>query len=556
MTTAEARGALTIAGSDPSGGAGIQADLKTFAAHGCYGASVITSLTAQNTTGVQGVHAVPPDFVVQQLRMVLDDIDIKAIKTGMLYDAVIAAEVAKVLKERQAAGKLAPVVCDPVCVSTSGHTLLKPDALDVLVNQVFPLTTLITPNKPETELLLKTPNLEVKIESLADMYTAAVELSKKTSTAVLVKGGHVVSSLKNLEEIIQKHSNVEVVKQNLYDENMEILLVGRDPKELNPEIVVDLLYQPDTQSAVVYARPRIESTSTHGTGCTLSAAIASGLAQGLSLKDAVAQGALYTHFGIATAQPIGKGYGPLNHLHCVNRTVISSPTPTNPYPFAHYLIRNTKEVWKGYVEHEFVKQLGKGVLAKEKFVHFIKQDYHYLKYYARAYGLLASKSSTFPEIHAAATIIMSVIHEIDTHKSFCETFGVTAEELENTPESTATTAYGAFIINSGVQGDACALMMAVLSCLLGYGEVGLWLKKESELPNSWVVMEGNPYKKWIEDYSGEGYQSAVRVGLATIEKMLVADHPSPARLKEWLGIFQRCTALERGFWDMAMGLHK
>ncbi|TFK25995.1 thiamine biosynthesis protein [Coprinopsis marcescibilis] len=545
---------LSIAGSDPSGGAGIQADLKTFAAHGCYGTCVITSLTAQNTTGVQGVHGIPPSFVGQQIRSVLDDINVKAMKTGMLFDGATASEVASILRAYQVQGKLPPIVCDPVCVSTSGHVLLQSDALEVLAKDLFPLTALITPNKSEAELLLSSiTRSSFKISSLEDMLTAAETLASQCATAVLIKGGHIISSAGHLKDVTEKHLHLEVVSHNLYDENMQILHVADTRRAKNPEVVVDLLYQPG-HAPIVFAKPRIDSTSTHGTGCTLSAAIACGIAQGFSLKDAVAEGIQYTYFGIITAEPIGSGYGPLNHLHSITPTVISKRTPSNLYPFTYYLIEQTKSHWKEYVQHDFVKQLGQGTLAKEKFVHFIVQDYHYLKYYTRSYGLLVAKSSTFPAIQSATKIIMDVLHEIQTHRTFCETFGVTREDLETAPEATQTTAYGAYILNIGLQGDAPKLIMALMACLLGYGEVGLWLKKEAALPNSWVVLDGNPYKQWIEDYSGEVYQSAVQTGLDTLEKLAIHELPSSNKLKEWLEIWLRCTQLERGFWDIAMDL--
>ncbi|KAJ3518466.1 hypothetical protein NMY22_g13664 [Coprinellus aureogranulatus] len=540
---------LTIAGSDCSGGAGIQADLKTFAAHGCYGASVLTALTAQNTTGVQGVHAIPPEFVAEQIQSVLDDVEIHAIKTGMLCNAEIASKVAQVLSKYAKAGKSIPLVCDPVCVSTSGHTLLEPRSIDVLLDEVFPQSTLITPNKSEAELLLKARGHPLEINSLDDMLKAARELFPSTQCSVLVKGGHLVSSLKEVNEFASRNPDVEVIKQNILEENMEILLVGQEPM-LTREVVVDVLYQPE--GTTMFCRPRIESTSTHGTGCTLSSAIACRLAQGYSVKEAVAEASLYTHLGILTARPIGKGYGPLNHLHSVEQVSIPSRTSVNPYPFTYHLIQGSRDIWKRYVEHDFVKLLGKGVLPKKAFVHFIKQDYHYLKYYARAYGLLAAKSTTFPAIHSATEIIMNVINEISTHKAFCQTFGVTPEELESTTEGTATTAYGAYILNVGLQGDPAKLVMALMACLLGYGEVGLWLKKEASKENSWVVMEGNPYKKWLEDYSGEHYQNAVRIGLESVEKLVEDDHPSASRLKEWEDVWLRCTELEKGFWDAAM----
>jgi len=208
-------------------------------------------------------------------------------------------------------------------------------------------------------------------------------------------------------------------------------------------------------------------------------------------------------------------------------------------------------MWKQYVEHDFVKQLGSGELRREAFIHFIKQDYHYLKYYARAYGLLAAKSTQYDRIKSSATIILNIIQEIGTHTSFCNQFNITLEELESTPESPATIAYGSYLIDIGLQSDVSKLTITLLACLLGYGEVGLWLKKEASKVNSRVNLTTNPYLKWIEDYSGPEYQEAVKIGLKTVEGQASSDPPSEARLKEWCDVWQKCTWFEKCFWDMA-----
>ncbi|KAF9064927.1 hypothetical protein BDP27DRAFT_1425325 [Rhodocollybia butyracea] len=263
----------------------------------------------------------------------------------------------------------------------------------------------------------------------------------------------------------------------------------------------------------------------------------------------------------------------------MHQLLVPRITPTNPYPLSSLFIRKTSRVWKAYVEHDFVKLLGKGTIPKENFVHFIRQDYLYLRYYARAYALLAAKSSSFSAIGLATQTILNVLNEINTHTAFCATFGVSEETLlTQTAESPATAAYGAYLIDVGLRGDTTMLLVTLLSCLLGYGEVGLWFKKNVQptiaTPGSddrWVILEGNPYLQWIEDYSGERYQGAVRMGLgslpsvlliqilspaitATIKARAAADPPSKHRLEEWCAVWERCTELEKGFWDMAMNL--
>ncbi|XP_006458686.1 hypothetical protein AGABI2DRAFT_183659 [Agaricus bisporus var. bisporus H97] len=552
--SAQAPPVLTIAGSDCSGGAGVQVDLKTFCAYGCYGAGAFTALTAQNTTGVEDIHPVPPSFIEKQVEMVLSDIDVKAIKTGMLFDAENTRAVVRSLNNHYTSKRKPPIICDPVCVSTSGHTLLHPDALEVLAHDLFPLTTLITPNKSEAELLLSQNGFPTFINTVEDMISAASRMILVfASGAVLIKGGHINASVEEIRSLEEKNPQIRVIRQGLLGDNMEILLISmeRIDAAVYPGLVVDVLQERGGETTL-FVRPRVESASTHGTGCTLSAAIACSLAHGNSLIGAVESATAYTHLAIEMAKPIGKGHGPLNHLHSTSKTLIPSPTTRNPYPFTRYLINNTASSWKAYVEHDFVRLLGKGTLPRSAFNHFIIQDYHYLKYYSRAYGLLAAKSSTYAEIGSATQKVLDILHEINTHETFCQTFGITQEELESTPESTATTAYGGYMIDTGLRGDGTKLLMALLACLLGYGEVGLWLKKEASKEGSWVLLENNPYKKWMDDYSGPRYQQAVKLGLDVIEGRALNDPPTPARLDEWRSVWERCTLLEKGFWDAAM----
>ena len=258
--------ALTIAGSDSSGGAGIQADLKTFAALGVYGASVITALTAQNTSGVVGIHDVPADFVAQQIDAVFSDLTIGAGKIGMLARADVIATVAYGLDRHQARN----VVLDPVMVATSGDRLLRAGAVEALGRELFPRALLITPNLPEAAALLET----APARSEAEMQAQGERLLAAGAKAVLIKGGH--------------------------GEGAE---------------AVDLLI--DASGTMRLAAPRISTTSTHGTGCTLSSAIAAGLAKGLALPDAVRAAKAYVTAAIAaaTGHPIGRGHGPLHHFH-------------------------------------------------------------------------------------------------------------------------------------------------------------------------------------------------------------------------------------------------
>ncbi|MEQ9489301.1 MAG: bifunctional hydroxymethylpyrimidine kinase/phosphomethylpyrimidine kinase [Alphaproteobacteria bacterium] len=262
--------AMTIAGSDSGGGAGIQADLKTFSALGAYGASAITALTAQNTVGVTGIFAIDPAFVAKQIDTVLDDIRIDAIKIGMLGTPALIDAVADALERRP---KCPPVVLDPVMVAKSGDPLLPSDAVETLINRLVPLATVITPNLPETGVLLGR-DAPGDVEA---MKQAARDLTSLGPRAVLVKGGH----LDNSDE----------------PDSIDLLLENGAFQEFRAR--------------------RIATENTHGTGCTLSSAIAAGLAKGLPLGKAAAEAHTYLQAAIAKADTlhIGSGHGPVHHFH-------------------------------------------------------------------------------------------------------------------------------------------------------------------------------------------------------------------------------------------------
>jgi len=259
--------AVTIAGSDSSGGAGIQADLKTFSALGVYSASVITALTAQNTRGVQGIHDVPPAFIAQQIDSVFSDLAVKAVKIGMLSRPAAIEAVTDGL----ARYGVETVVLDPVMVATSGDRLLAPEAVDLLRRTLVPKALIVTPNLPESAALLD----ESVAEDEAAMRGQAERILALGARAALIKGGHAEG-----------------------DESVDILLdaTGRMQR---------------------FAAPRIATRNTHGTGCTLSSAIAAGLAKGLALPDAVAAAKAYVSAAIAASEQIvvGRGAGPVHHFH-------------------------------------------------------------------------------------------------------------------------------------------------------------------------------------------------------------------------------------------------
>ncbi|MDY2777139.1 MAG: bifunctional hydroxymethylpyrimidine kinase/phosphomethylpyrimidine kinase [Collinsella sp.] len=263
---------LSIAGSDSSGGAGIQADIKTITAHGLFAETAVTALTAQNTTGVRSVLESTPRFVTDQIDAVFEDIPPAAVKVGMVSSAAIIDSISDALARWDATN----IVVDPVMVATSGARLIDEDAVSALVGRLIPLATVITPNIPEAETLLGAP-----IATEADQERAALELADRLGCAVLVKGGHGSNDANDV-------------------------LATPDMDEGSPD--------GQASRATWFRHPRIETENTHGTGCTLSSAIACGLARGLELDDAVAAAKSYLTGALATGLDLGQGSGPVDHM--------------------------------------------------------------------------------------------------------------------------------------------------------------------------------------------------------------------------------------------------
>ena len=254
--------ALTIAGSDSSGGAGIQADIKTMTMHGVYAMSAITAMTAQNTTGVRAIQEATPEFLRQQLDAVFEDIRPDAVKIGM----VSSSELSRVIADRLRYYEAGNVVVDPVMVATAGSSLIRQDAVQMLIRELLPISTLVTPNIPEAQVLSG-----LTIRDKEDMITAAKQIGDRYRCAVLLKGGHSVNDANDL----------------LYTKGELIWFEGK----------------------------RIDNPNTHGTGCTLSSAIAANLALGFDLAESIRRAKEYLSGALSAMLDLGKGSGPLNHMH-------------------------------------------------------------------------------------------------------------------------------------------------------------------------------------------------------------------------------------------------
>lgn len=269
----EYKRALSIAGSDPSGGAGLQADLKTFSALGVFGTTAIVAVVDENTQGVYGVHPIPDSFVAGQIRSVLSDIGTDAVKIGMLHSSSLIRTVLETLREYP---DVRDIVLDPVMVATSGDPLLEPDAIGTLRDELMPYASVITPNLPEASMLLG-----MTVDSQDELEDAARDLSAKfgdSRVSVMLKAGH-----------------------------------------LDDDTLTDIFYNAETGRVLRLTSPRVRTVNTHGTGCTMSSAIAAWLAKGADLDTAVANAKDYVAAAIATGADyrIGKGHGPVNHFYAL-----------------------------------------------------------------------------------------------------------------------------------------------------------------------------------------------------------------------------------------------
>lgn len=277
---------MSIAGSDSCGGAGIQADIKTISALGGYAATAITAVTAQNTCGITAIHPIPPEVTAAQIEAVMSDLRPRAVKIGMVNDAATAEAIAEVLLRRRPEF----VVLDPVMVSTSGSKLIDDDAIDVITRRLMPIATLITPNLNEAQALV-----QAELCTVEDMQQAARQLLRYGSRAVLIKGGH-----------------------------------------LQGAQMCDVLQVNGEHECHFYTSPKVESRNTHGTGCTLSSAIATRLALGDTLTAAIQRAKSYVFQGIKAGKDIhiGEGHGPINHFYAPVPLHISTVTPGQASPHA------------------------------------------------------------------------------------------------------------------------------------------------------------------------------------------------------------------------------
>lgn len=377
------------------------------------------------------------------------------------------------------------VVLDPVMVSTSGAQLLPGDAVKGMLRRLVRGVEIVTPNVPEAVLMLKEggEGCGEEVRSPADLEgfkeLAKMVLERLGPKVVLLKGGH-----------------VPFVKSR--DQGGKLV---KAVKEEDREIVVDVLY--DGKEFELIETGYTKSRNTHGTGCSLASAIAANLALGFDMKKAVRKACQYVDEGIRTSVNIGNGSGPINHFHNVQRL------PFARGRFLEYLLdrEDVRPVWEKYVHHPFANQMGDGTLPIEEFKEYLVQDYLYLVHFARTNALAAYKSTSIDTITASAQIVLHIEREMELHLDYCKSFGLLKEDILKHKESMACVAYSRYVLDIGQSQDWLALQMSLAPCLLGYGIAAKRLATEHA-----ENRESNRYWKWIENYTADDYQEAVKKG--------------------------------------------
>lgn len=476
---------LSIAGSDPSGGAGIQADLKSIAANGGYGMAAITALTAQNTKGVRSVHVPPVEFLREQLDAVSDDIAVDAVKIGMLGDAAVIGEVRRWLGEVRPA----VVVLDPVMIATSGDRLLEKPAEDAL-RALLPLAHLITPNLPELAMLLEEPEAADWAEALEQ----GKRLAASTGSTVLVKGGH---------------------------------LPGGDC----PDALVNttgLL----SQDVVEVPGPRVSTRNSHGTGCSLSSAMAAAKARLGSWEEALREVKPWLQEALAQSEllDVGHGNGPVHHFHAQEQL--------RPGGFAAQLWDTAESELREIHALEFISGLQSGALPAEHFGYYLAQDALYLNGYSRVLARAGALAPSEDEqLFWAKGSQQCLEVESELHRNWLGGHMATAT-------GPVTKAYVDHLLAASASGSYGVLVAAILPCYWLYAEVG------QRLHHGFVAAgspAGHPYADWLRTYADEAFAEATRKAIDVVDA--AARAASPAERSLMKQAFAESCRYETAFFD-------
>lgn len=450
---------LAIAGTDPTGGAGIQADLKSIAAAGGYGMAVVTALVAQNTRGVRSVHVPPVSFLEEQLDAVSDDVEIDAVKIGMLATAEVIDTVARWLD------RVRPpiVVLDPVMVATSGDRLLDADAEDAL-RLLLPFADLVTPNVPELALLAGEP----AAVTWPDVRDQAGRVSDRSGVRVLAKGCH-----------------------------------------LTGESVPDALVCPTGTAPAVTEFPgiRIETRNTHGTGCSLSSAVATRVARSGEWEGAIAESKSWLAESIRRGADleVGSGHGPVSHFAGLwaRGGTVTAPTPAQ---IEEQWWADVADIRADIDALPFVRALGAGTLARELFVRYLAQDALYLRDYARVLADASALAPTSAERAFWAGCAQSaILGELQLHESW---LGV--EHASDVRADAVTTAYLNHLLAAAARGEYHVLIAALLPCFWVYHDVGERLRPLSH--------PTHPYRSWLDTYADPAFAASTRQAIDIVAR--------------------------------------
>ncbi|ODV59356.1 uncharacterized protein ASCRUDRAFT_9422 [Ascoidea rubescens DSM 1968] len=555
---------LTIAGSDSSGGAGIEADLKTITAHGCYGTTCINALTAQNTTRVYDLFEIPYEFLIKILDANFSDLKIDSIKTGMLSENGIQALKDTLIKFNYKNF----LVVDPVIVSTSGFDLSKSENLKLMIDCLFKYSTLITPNYEEAREIL----------SIVDSDYYNKKFAKKSNDDINTKE---INKIQDIQEMCIKITESSKAKNILIKGGHIPWVINNDEKNY----ITDILYQSESKKFVIFKSLFVDSKATHGTGCTLSSSIASNLARGLTLIDSVGNSINYVHSGIVHADnSIGKGYGPLNHCYQYqfdfngennklmkfdkfnDEVMISHPFEKGG--FLKYLLNHPliSEKWETYTHHKFIKRMGSLKLKLSNFKIYLKQDYSYLLNYAKIHSLALSVAPDLMCIEREVEILSTIINEINQHKLKLFKIGYSEDELDNIKLNDACLNYNSYLMNIAKNGgDWLEINMALAPCLHGYRVAALYGKElfDKNFPNDDDIEHKNDqedeyklkkqlYKQWLYDYAEDWYEQACLDGENLLNTHVFEKDENKInvnRLNRLVKIFADVIQLEVDFWN-------
>ncbi|SCU87336.1 LADA_0E03400g1_1 [Lachancea dasiensis] len=543
---------MTVATSDCSGGAGIEADLKTFTAHKCYGLTCMAALTAQTPQGVYSIHEVPREHFELALKSNLRDMQVDAIKTGMLTKNAVGVllEVMSGLK----AEERPPIVVDPVLVASSGASLVRDESVIQDIKRLAPLATLITPNVHEASQLLGCTEQELQLDNVENMISKAQELQIVTQCPnVLLKGGHAPWT---------------DVRGKRY--------------------VTDVLYTKNG-NCVVYLSDCCDSKNTHGTGCTLASAIASNLAHGENLEHAVYGAIQYVHNAIEIGCSVSKAHikenGPINHVYgiktplremvkdlCYSAHALAIDSqdnlPEDDAPkgnstrssstsslvsqirdsghFFEYLVSDprVKPHWESYTKHDFVKRVADGTLEREKFKFFLEQDYAYLDNYAQVHCIAASKAPTTSDFDKSVQIVTSIKTEMERHREkMMKHFRIPdMKHFDEIKMGSALKNYARFFDDVAKNGSWIHLCAALSPCLMGYGHA------LDNFKDAITVDKDDIYYSWCQDYLAPWYRDAMQEGLVLLDRVcqMTDDWDSLCE------IYATVCKLETAFWDAAL----